>query len=85
VRTNPRTAEMIKYTANALLATLISFSNEIGNLCAQVGVDVVEVMEGVHLDKRWSPDPRGRHAREPGVLTYLAAGCGFGGSASRRT
>jgi UDPglucose 6-dehydrogenase/GDP-mannose 6-dehydrogenase len=44
------TAEFIKYTLNALLATLISFSNEIANLCATVpGVDAAEVMRGVHL------------------------------------
>lgn len=80
LRTTPRTAEMIKYTTNALLATLISFSNEIGNLCAEVGTDVVEVMAGVHLDKRLSPiRPDGERVR-PAALTYLAAGCGFGGS-----
>ena len=79
VRTSPRTAEMIKYTANALLATLISFSNEIGNLCAEAGVDVVEAMAGVHLDKRFSPLTEGGRI-SPASLTYLAAGCGFGGS-----
>jgi len=80
LRTDPRTAEMIKYAANALLATLISFSNEIGNLCARVGVDVVEAMEGVHLDRRFAPIlPDGSRVR-PASLTYLAAGCGFGGS-----
>ncbi|CAN5711068.1 UDP-glucose/GDP-mannose dehydrogenase family protein [soil metagenome] len=80
LRTSPRTAEMIKYTANALLATLISFSNEIGNLCARVGVDVVEAMAGVHLDKRFSPILEGGTRISPAALTYLAAGCGFGGS-----
>lgn len=81
VRTNPSTAEMIKYTANSLLATLISFSNEIGNLCAKVGVDVVEVMAGVHLDKRFTPILTDEARRIwPGFITYLAAGCGFGGS-----
>jgi UDPglucose 6-dehydrogenase len=80
IRTNPRTAEMIKYTANALLATLISFSNEIGNLCARVGVDVVEAMAGVHLDKRFSPILKDGTRVSPAFLTYLAAGCGFGGS-----
>ena len=45
IETNNKTAEMIKYTSNSLLATMISFSNEIGNLCASIGgVDVVEVM-----------------------------------------
>ena len=46
---NNATAEMIKYASNSLLATLISFSNEIGRLCAAVGdVDVADVMRGVH-------------------------------------
>jgi UDPglucose 6-dehydrogenase/GDP-mannose 6-dehydrogenase len=80
IRTDPTTAEMIKYTANSLLATMISFSNEIGNLCAAVGVDVVEAMEGVHLDKRLSPVAADGSRIRPGFLTYLAAGCGFGGS-----
>lgn len=80
IRTTPRTAEMIKYTANSLLATLISFSNEIGNLCAEAGVDVVEAMAGVHLDKRLSPILDGGTRVSPASLTYLAAGCGFGGS-----
>ncbi|MFV9503994.1 MAG: UDP-glucose dehydrogenase family protein [Oscillochloridaceae bacterium umkhey_bin13] len=81
LRTSPKTAEMIKYTANSLLATLISFSNEIGNLCAAVGnVDVVEVMQGVHLDKRLSPILASGDRVVPVVTTYLEAGCGFGGS-----
>lgn len=80
LHTDPTTAEMIKYTANSLLATMISFSNEIGNLCASVGVDVVDTMAGVHLDKRLSPFlPDGSRVR-PGFLSFLAAGCGFGGS-----
>lgn len=81
VETNNKTAEMIKYTANSLLATLISFSNEIGNLCYSLGdIDVIEVMEGVHKDKRFSPiSPDGERIK-PGMLSYLAAGCGFGGS-----
>lgn len=81
LRTSPRTAEMIKYTANSLLATLISFSNEIGNLCAAIGgVDVTEVMEGVHLDKRFSPILDSGDRLRPSSLTYIEAGCGFGGS-----
>ena len=80
VRTNPRTAEMIKYTANSLLATMISFSNEIANLSARVGgIDATEVMAGVHLDKRLSPITHdGRVV--PSFTTYIEAGCGFGGS-----
>ena len=81
LRTSPRTAEMIKYTANSLLATLISFSNEIGNLCSSLeNVDVVEVMRGVHLDKRFAPILENGERVFPSSLTYLAAGCGFGGS-----
>ncbi len=80
IRTNTKTAEMIKYTANSLLATLISFSNEIGNLCATVGVDVVEAMHGVHMDKRFTPILETGERIIPSFTTYLAAGCGFGGS-----
>ena len=80
VHVDTRTAELIKYTSNALLATLISFSNEIGNLSASIGVDVVDVMRGVHLDRRLMPAlPDGRRIT-PAFLSYLAAGCGFGGS-----
>jgi len=81
VKTNNKTAEMIKYTANSLLATLISFSNEIGNLCATLGgIDAVDVMEGVHKDKRFSPILSNGERIKPGFISYLAAGCGFGGS-----
>jgi UDPglucose 6-dehydrogenase len=81
LRTSPRTAEMIKYTANSLLATLISFSNEIGNLCAAIGgIDALEVMKGVHLDKRFSPILESGERITPVSTTYLEAGCGFGGS-----
>lgn len=81
VRTSTKTAEMIKYAANSLLATLISFSNEIGNLCTTIGgVDVVDVMRGVHLDKRLSPIMLTGERVTPAITTYLEAGCGFGGS-----
>jgi UDPglucose 6-dehydrogenase len=81
LRTSTRTAEMIKYTSNSLLATLISFSNEVGNLCSRLGgIDVVDVMRGVHLDKRFSPILPDGQRITPGFTTYLAAGCGFGGS-----
>jgi UDPglucose 6-dehydrogenase len=80
VRTDPRTAEMIKYTANSLLATLISFSNEIANLCAAQKVDVAEAMKGVHLDRRFSPIlPSGERVK-PGFVSYVWPGAGFGGS-----
>ena len=81
IGTTPKTAEMIKYTANSLLATMISFSNEIGNLCAELGgIDVVDVMKGVHLDKRLSPILPSGERIVPAFTTYIEAGCGFGGS-----
>jgi len=81
ILTNNKTAEMIKYTSNSLLATLISFSNEIGNLCSSLGgVDVLDTMHGVHLDKRISPILENGERVSPEILTYLEAGCGFGGS-----
>ena len=78
IRTNPRTAELIKYTSNALLATLISFSNEIANLGSAIGnIDTVEVMRGVHLSQYF----RSRNEEGlPPITSFLKAGCGFGGS-----
>jgi len=65
--TDIRTAEMIKYTSNALLATKISFANEMSRICEEVGIDVYDVMDGVGLDHRIKRD-------------FLNAGPGFGGS-----
>lgn len=78
---NNKTAEMIKYASNAFLATLISFSNEIGNLCAAVkGIDVLDVMRGVHVSRYLTVQgPDGKRV-QPQVVSFLAAGCGFGGS-----
>ncbi|NIP40478.1 MAG: nucleotide sugar dehydrogenase [Candidatus Aenigmarchaeota archaeon] len=67
LRTDLKTAEMIKYASNAFLAIKISFSNEIGNVCKRLGIDVYDVMKGVGLDKRISPH-------------FLRAGAGYGGS-----
>ncbi len=66
-RTNPRTAEMIKYANNAALATRISFANEIGNICKELGIDTYEVMSAVGKDFRIGPN-------------FLNSGAGFGGS-----
>ena len=78
--TTPRTAEMIKYVSNSLLATMISFSNEIGNLCSGIsGVDARQVWKGVHLDRRLTPVD-GQENRPAGVTEYLWHGLGFGGS-----
>lgn len=78
--TNLSTAEMIKYTANSLLATLISFANEIARVSEKVeGVDVVDIWRGVHLDKRLSPIKAGRRI-QPELLSYIFSGPGYGGS-----
>jgi len=67
LRTNLKTAEMIKLASNAFLATKISFINEIGNLCKRLGIDVYEVAKGMALDNRIGSQ-------------FLNAGVGFGGS-----
>jgi UDPglucose 6-dehydrogenase/GDP-mannose 6-dehydrogenase len=81
IAVSSRTAEFIKYANNCLLATQISAVNELANLAAELGgVDIMDVMRGVHADKRWSPvEADGRRVR-PKILDYLAPGCGFGGS-----
>ncbi len=78
LRTNTRTAEMIKYASNSLLATLISFSNELANLGSAIGgIDTVEVMRGVHLSMYFRT--RNKEGLPP-ITSFLKAGCGFGGS-----
>jgi UDPglucose 6-dehydrogenase len=78
--TSPQTAEMIKYVTNSLLATMISFSNEVANLCSAVpGIDAREVWRGVHLDRRLTPVVL-EDRRSPGLVEYLWHGLGFGGS-----
>ena len=52
ITTGRRTAELIKYAANAFLATKITFINEIADLCEKVGADVQEVARGIGLDNR---------------------------------
>jgi UDPglucose 6-dehydrogenase len=80
LHTTNKTAEMIKYVSNALLATLISFSNEIGNLCSDLGgVDCADVMQGVHLSHYLMPATKNGRVRAP-IASFVAAGCGFGGS-----
>lgn len=77
IRTNPTTAEAIKYASNAVVATMVSFANEIGNLCASLDdVDAMTVMRGVHLSRNLSVAP----GRVAPISSYLLPGCGFGGS-----
>jgi UDPglucose 6-dehydrogenase/GDP-mannose 6-dehydrogenase len=80
LRTSPKTAEAIKYVSNALMATAISFSNEIAQFCSDSGgIDCVEVMKGVHLMHYLTPfTPHGR-VRAP-IASFYEAGPGFGGS-----
>jgi UDPglucose 6-dehydrogenase/GDP-mannose 6-dehydrogenase len=81
IRCNNATAEMIKYASNSVLATLISFSNEIARLCAAVGnVDVADVMRGVHASAYLTTRRDGADAVRAGIASFLEAGCGFGGS-----
>lgn len=75
-----RTAEMIKYANNSMLALQISAMNELANLATRLGgIDMLDVVKGVILDKRWSPLVDGKRV-SPGITTYLLPGCGFGGS-----
>lgn len=67
VETDINSAEMIKYAANAFLATKISFINEVANICDRVGADVTQVAKGIGLDSRIGSK-------------FLQAGIGWGGS-----
>lgn len=67
VVTDLSSAEMIKYAANAFLATKISFINEVANICDRVGADVTQVAKGIGLDSRIGGK-------------FLNAGLGWGGS-----
>jgi UDPglucose 6-dehydrogenase len=80
ITVNSRTAELIKYTNNMILAVQISTINEIANLASALGgVDIMDVVESVKLDKRWNPIINGSRSN-PEILNYLIPGCGFGGS-----
>ena len=67
LRTDHRSAELIKYAANAFLATKISFINDIARLCERLGADVTVVAQGMGADERIG-------------TRFLHAGIGFGGS-----
>lgn len=65
--TRRRTAELVKYAANAFLATRLAFVNELADLCEHLGADVLDVTQGLGLDPRIGPH-------------YLRPGPGYGGS-----
>jgi len=81
LRCNNGTAEMIKYASNALLATAISFSNELANLGSAIGgIDSAEVMQGLHMGRYLNPALPDGTRISPAINSFLMAGCGFGGS-----
>ncbi|MBU1854800.1 MAG: UDP-glucose/GDP-mannose dehydrogenase family protein, partial [Nanoarchaeota archaeon] len=65
--TDTKTSELIKYASNAMLATRISFMNELSHLCESTGADIKDVAKGMGLDDRVGP-------------RFLQAGAGYGGS-----
>ncbi len=67
LHTDIRTAEMIKYTANAFLAMKVSFINEVADICESLGADIEKVSEGIGMDSRIGSK-------------FLKTGPGFGGS-----
>ena len=81
VETNAATAEMIKYASNAMLATAISFANEIANLGSAIGgIDAVEVMRGVHLSRYLTTRLGNGTSVTAPLSSFYEAGCGYGGS-----
>jgi UDPglucose 6-dehydrogenase len=67
----PSTGEFIKYLSNSLLATLISYSNEMAEVAEVIGgIDIREAFKILHMDKRWNGAP---------MSSYVYPGCGYGG------
>jgi nucleotide sugar dehydrogenase len=78
MRMTRSSAELAKYMNNALLATLVSFSNEMADIAEAIDeADVTDALLAVHADRRWH-DREGQW--DPAILSYLWPGCGYGGS-----
>lgn len=71
VYTNLKTAELIKYAANAFLCTKISFINEMAQFCEKVGANIKDIAHGIGLDRRIAPH-------------FLEAGIGYGGNCLKK-
>ncbi len=68
---NPTTAEFIKYLSNTLLATMISYSNEMANAAYDIGdIDISKAFQILHMDRRWENNS---------MSSYVYPGCGYGG------
>lgn len=77
--TNSRTAEMIKYSNNALLSLQISTANYLANLSRSVkNINVLDLFDGIHSDRRWSDI--NKKTNKNSIASYLRPGIGFGGS-----
>ena len=68
---SPTTGEFIKYLSNTLLATMISYSNEMAQVADTIGdIDVISAFHILHMDKRWN---------QCNMTSYVYPGCGYGG------
>ena len=72
---NIKTAEFIKYYSNSFFSLLISHSNEISNLCYNLGIDYIDVLNAFKLDSRMRVNNK-----VPEVINYMVPGIGYGGS-----
>ena len=70
-----KTAEFIKYHSNAFFSLLISYSNEISNLCSKIGIDYIDVFDAFKLDNRLNINNK-----NPEIINYMMPGIGYGGS-----
>jgi nucleotide sugar dehydrogenase len=72
-----KTAETIKYFSNSFFSLLISYSNEVANLCSKIKIDYVNVLQGLSLDKRFYQIHKNTN---PEIINYMFPGIGYGGS-----